>query len=62
MFVTGIVPGADLGGRVQGMRTDPPPPRPTRDDLRFSNTTVILPKKIMLFIGVGKANAKARDV
>ena len=31
--------GADLGGRVQGVRTPP------RDDLRFSNTTGILPKK-----------------
>ena len=29
-------------GRVQGVRTSPPPPR---DDLRFSNTTGILQKK-----------------
>ena len=28
--------------RVQGVRTPPPPPG---DDLRFSNTTGILPKK-----------------
>ena len=34
-------------GRVQGVRTPPP-----RDDLRFSNTTGILPKKkTMWFIG-----------
>ena len=32
------------------MRT-PPPPLP-RDDLRFSNTTGILPKKTMWFTGV----------
>ena len=31
------------------MRTPPPPPF---DDLRFSNTTGILPKKTMWFIGV----------
>ena len=36
-------------GRVQGKRTPPP-----RDDLRFSNTTGILPKKKLWFIGVGK--------
>ena len=37
-------------GRVQGVRTPPPPPR---DDLRFSNATGILPKKkTMWFIGV----------
>ena len=34
-------------GRVQGVRTPLP-----RDDLRFSNTTGILPKKTMWFIGV----------
>ena len=34
-------------GRVQGVRTPPP-----LDDLRFSNTTGILPKKNMWFIGV----------
>ena len=41
--------GADLEGgcRVQGV-----PPPPPRDDLRFSNTTGILPKKTMWFIGV----------
>ena len=33
--------------RVQGVRTPPP-----RDDLRFSNTTGILQKKTMWFIGV----------
>ena len=31
-------------GRVQGVRTSPLPPSP-REDLRFSNTTGILPKK-----------------
>ena len=34
-------------GRVQRVRTPPP-----RDDLRFSNTTGILQKKTMWFIGV----------
>ena len=34
-------------GRVQGVRTPPPP-----DDLRFSNTTGILQKTTMWFIGV----------
>ena len=34
-------------GRVQGVRTPPP-----GDDLRFSNTTGILKKKTMWFIGV----------
>ena len=34
-------------GRVQGVR--PPPPR---DDLQFSNTTGILQKNTMWFIGV----------
>ena len=34
--------GADLGGRVQGLRNPPP----SWDDLRLSNTTGILPKKI----------------
>ena len=35
------------------MRGGPPPPPPPRDDLRFSNTTGILPKKkTMGFIGV----------
>ena len=43
--------GADLRGRVPGVRTAPPP-RPPRDDLRFSNTTGILPKKTMWFIDV----------
>ena len=35
-------------GRVQGVRTPPP----SWDDLRFSNTTDILQKKTMWFIGV----------
>ena len=39
--------GADLGGGCRGCA--PPPPR---DDLRFSNTTGILQKKTMWFIGV----------
>ena len=39
--------GADLRGRVQGVRTPLP-----RDDLQFSNTTGILQKKNMWFIGV----------
>ena len=40
-------------GRVQGVRgRGPPPPPPTRDDLWFSNTTGILRKKKMWFIGV----------
>ena len=39
--------GADLGGGCRGCA----PPLP-RDDLRFSNTTGILQKKTMWFIGV----------
>ena len=39
--------GADLRGGCKGMRTPSP-----RDDLRFSNTTGILQKKTMWFIGV----------
>ena len=39
--------GADLRGGCRGMRTPSP-----RDDLRFSNTTGILQKKTMWFIGV----------
>ena len=35
---------------MQGARTPPPPP--PRDDLRFSNTTGILRKKTMWFIGI----------
>ena len=42
-----FVTGADLGGGCRGCA--PPPPR---DDLRFSNTTGILQKKTMWFIGV----------
>ena len=34
--------GADLGGGCRGCTPPSPPPR---DDLRFSNTTGILPKK-----------------
>ena len=37
--------------KVQGVCTLPPPSPPS-DDLRFSNTTGILPKKTMWFIGV----------
>ena len=39
--------GADLGGGCRGCAPSPP-----RDDLRFSNTTGILQKKTMWFIGV----------
>ena len=41
------LPRGGSRGRVQGVRTPPP-----RDDLRFSNTTGILQKKTMWFIGV----------
>ena len=37
-------------GRVQGVRISPPPT--TQNDLLFSNTTGILQKKTMWFIGV----------
>ena len=40
--------GADLGGGCRGCAPLPPP----QDDLRFSNTTGILKKKTMRFIGV----------
>ena len=40
--------GADLGGGCRGCAPLPPP---SRDDLRFSNTTGILQKKTMRFIG-----------
>ena len=39
--------GADLGGGCRGCAPSPPLPR---DDLQFSNTTGILPKKTMWFI------------
>ena len=39
-----VISGADLGGRVQGVRTPPP-----QDDLRFSNTTGILQKKKVVY-------------
>ena len=39
---------ADLGGGCKGCAPPPPP----RDDLRFSNTTGILQKKTLWFIGV----------
>ena len=47
IFISGKNPRGGSRGRVQGVRTPPPP-----DDLRFSNTTGILPKKTMWFIGV----------
>ena len=37
---------------MQGVRGAAPPPPPPRYDLRFSNTTGILQKKKMWFIGV----------
>ena len=40
--------GADLGGGCRGCAPPPPP----CDDLRFSNSTGILQKKTMWFIGV----------
>ena len=40
----------DLRGGCKGCPHPPPPP--PRDDLRFSNTTGILQKKTMWFIGV----------
>ena len=52
--------GADLGGGCRGCAHPPPPPR---GDLRFSNTTGILQKKTMCFIGVdnpGSAPATIR--
>ena len=39
-FYICTVAGADLGGGCRGVRTPP-----SQDDLRFSNTTGILPKK-----------------
>ena len=42
------LPGADLRGGCRGCAFPPPP----RDDLWFSNTTSILQKKTMWFIGV----------
>ena len=50
------ITGADLDGGCRGCGgggRGPPPPPPPGDDLRFSNTTGILPKKkTMWFIGV----------
>ena len=43
-----ICSGADLGGGCRGCAPPPPP----CDDLRFSNSTGILQKKTMWFIGV----------
>ena len=40
--------GVDLGGGCRGCA----PPHPPKDDLQFSNTTGILQKKTMWFIGV----------
>ena len=37
---------------ARGLQAPTPPPPPPSDDLRFSNTTGILPKKTMWFIGV----------
>ena len=56
IFISGKNPRGGSRGRVQGVRGGggggPPPPPPPPDDLRFSNTTGILPKKTMWFIGV----------
>ena len=43
--------GGSRGG-VQGVRNPIPPPPAPRDDRRFSDTTGIVPKKTMWFIGV----------
>ena len=48
------IPGGSRG-RVQGVRTPPP----FRDDLRFSNTTGILPKKN--FVVDWWCRSRARD-
>ena len=45
--LTGGGSGADLGGGCRGCAPSPP-----RDDLRFFNTTGILQKETMWFIGV----------
>ena len=45
-----VVTGADLGKGAVGAPSPPPPP--SWDDLRFSDTTGIMPKKTMWFIGV----------
>ena len=48
-IIFAIATGADPGGGCRGCATLPHPPW---DDLRFSNTTGILRKKTMWFIGV----------
>ena len=49
MYTRDPFAGADLGEGAGGAHPPPPPPR---DDLRLSNTTGILQKKNMWFIGV----------
>ena len=49
MYTRDPFAGADLG---EGAGGAPPLPPPPRDDLRLSNTTGILQKKNMWFIGV----------
>ena len=50
VFINSTTAGADLGRGCRGCA--PPPPPPLWDDLLFSNTTGILQKKTMWFIGV----------
>ena len=51
MYTRDPFAGADLGEGA-GPGCAPPSPPPPRDDLRLSNTTGILQKKNMWFIGV----------